>query len=257
MYLCVALFMIILLHAYFIQDTHLQQSAAAIRKKMSDAKIYAPTTMAVYGPTQSGKTEFILRLLKNANEMFTERVEEIHYCYSVYQKAYDKIKEVEGVNKVVMHQGMPLVNDCVKWSYLKNHIIVVFDDLMTELPKNRDMIKFATVNCHHNNITMIILLHNIFEPGLRTLSLNIHYVVLFKNKRDSLQVKTFGRRIVNDGELFYGCFKLATERPYGYLLVDLHPRSDEKYLLRTRIFPNEAPPIIYNDRGKRMNVILK
>ena len=216
---------------------------------MSIVKIYAPTTMAIYGPTQSGKTNFVLRLLKNVNTMFTEHVEEIHYCYGAYQKAYDEIKEVEGVSKVVMHDGMPLVKDCVKWSYMKKHIVVVFDDLMTELSKDRDMVKFVTVNCSHNGITMIVLLHNIFQPGLRTLSINTHYVVLFKNKRDTLQVEMFGRRVMKDRvKYFFACYRKATDKAYGYLFVDMHPKSDDRYVLRTRIFPNETPTIVYDYR---------
>lgn len=213
---------------------------------MSLVKIHTPTTMAIYGPTQSGKTNFVLQLLKHANTMFTERVEEIHYCYSAYQKCYDVIKQVDDVDKVTFHDGMPLVKDCVKWAYMKSHIVVVFDDLMTELSKDKDMIRFVTVNCSHNHITMIVLLHNIFQPGLRTLSINTHYVVLFKNKRDTLQVDTFGRRVMKDRiKFFNACYHKATSKRYGYLFVDLHPYSDDKFELRTRIFPDETPTIVY------------
>ena len=215
---------------------------------MPIVKLFAPTTIAVYGPTQSGKTNFVLQLLKNANAMFTERVEEIHYCYGAYQKAYDEINQIEGVDKVVMHKGMPFVKDCVKWTYMKKHIIVVFDDLMTELSNDRDMVKFVTVNCSHNGITMVVLLHNIFQPGLRTLSLNTHYIVLFKNKRDTLQVEMLGRRVMkHNANYFFQCYQQATKKTYGYLLVDLHPRSEDSFILRTRIFPNEKPTIIYGD----------
>jgi hypothetical protein len=34
-------------------------------------------------------------------------------------------------------------------------------------------------------------------------------------------------------------FTDATEKPYGYLLVDLKPDTDEKYRLRTNVFPGE------------------
>ena len=213
---------------------------------MSFVKLHTPTNMAIYGPTQSGKTKFVLQLLKQANTMFTEHVDEIYYCYGAYQQAYEEIKTVAGVDKTVLYAGMPLVKDCVKWSYMKNHIIIVFDDLMTELGKDKDMVKFVTVNCSHNGITMIVLLHNIFQPGLRTLSINTHYVVLFKNKRDSLQVEMFGRRVMKDRlKYFFDCYRKATQNPYGYLFVDLHPRSDDMYVLRTRIFSDETPTIIY------------
>ena len=76
---------------------------------MSVIKLYAPTTIAVYGPTQSGKTNFVINLLKNASEMFTKRVQEIYYCYEAQQDIYDEIRQVEGVDKVNFHKGMPQV----------------------------------------------------------------------------------------------------------------------------------------------------
>ena len=213
---------------------------------MEVIKLHAPTNIALYGPTQCGKTRFVLTLLKNANVMFTKKIDEIYYCYEAWQECYEEIQIIEGVKKVNMFHGLPSVNECKKWSYMKNHIIVVFDDLMTELSNDKEMVKFVTVYSHHMNITMIVLLHNIFPPKLRTMSLNTHYVVLFKNKRDTLQVETFARRVMHDKiKYFFACYKKAVSIPYGYLFVDLHPHSDEKYELRTRIFPYETPTIVY------------
>ena len=82
------------------------------------------------------------------------------------------------------------------------------------------------------------------------MSLNTHYVVLFKNKRDTLQVEMFARRVMNDKvKYFFTCYKKAISIPYGYLFVDMHPHSDDKYQLRTRIFPNETPTIVYQYKG--------
>jgi len=32
---------------------------------------------------------------------------------------------------------------------------------------------------------------------------------------------------------------------YGYLLIDFSPHTEKKYQLRTRIFPDETPTIVY------------
>ena len=214
-------------------------------------KIHTPTSLGVYGPTQCGKTRFIVNLLKEANTMFTTSVQEIHYCYAVYQDLYTELQQCEGksVEKVTFHEGMPSIEDCREWAYMKHHIVIVLDDLMTDLTKHPEMVKFATVDCHHKNITMVLLLHNIFPPGLRTVSLNIHYVVLFKNKRDTLQVETLGRRVMkNRVKYFFACFQQAVKKPFGYLLVDMHPHSDETYQLRTAILSYERPTVIYTPR---------
>lgn len=218
---------------------------------MSIVKLCAPTTIGIYGPTQSGKTNFVINLLKQASKVFTKPVQEIHYCYASYQDIYNSLKDDKetSVEKVDFHEGMPDIKDCIEWAYMKTHIIIVFDDLMTDLTKDVDMVKFATVDCHHSNITMIVMLHNIFPPGLRTMSLNLHYVILFKNKRDTLQVETLGRRIMKDKlKYFLAVYKHSVARSYGYLLIDMHPRTDEAYQLRTNILPIEAPTIVYTMR---------
>lgn len=218
---------------------------------MSIVQIVTPTTIGIYGPTQSGKTHFVIDLLKESKSLFTKPAEEIYYCYSAYQDAYNGLKEAEhtGGFKTIFHEGMPDMGQCKEWSFMKKHIVIVFDDLMTDMTKDNDIVKFATVDCHHSNITMLVLLHNIFPPGLRTMSLNLHYIILFRNKRDVLQVDTLGRRVMKDRvKYFAAVYRQAVSKPYGYLLIDMHPRTDEAYQLRTRILPSEAPTIIFSPR---------
>ena len=74
----------------------------------------------------------------------------------------------------------------------------------------------------------------------RTMSLNAHYIVLFKNPRDAMQISTLGRQMYpGQNKFLVEAFKNATEKPFGYLLLDLKPDTDEKYRVRTNIFPDE------------------
>ena len=50
---------------------------------------------------------------------------------------------------------------------------------------------------------------------------------------DSLQ------RWPNGSQFAVEAYKDATGAPYGYLLVDLKPDTDERFRLRTNIFPEE------------------
>ena len=53
------------------------------------------------------------------------------------------------------------------------------------------------------------------------MNLNSQYVVLFKNPCDKQQVAVFARQnYPNKSNYFLDKFRAATERPYGYLLVD-------------------------------------
>jgi len=95
---------------------------------------------------------------------------------------------------------------------------------------------------HHRNISILHLTQKLFHKNrhMRTISLNSHYPVLFKNPRDVGQFSTLAR------QMYPSCWKFAeeayrdaTERPFGYLFVDLKPQQDERYRLRANVFPGE------------------
>ena len=60
---------------------------------------------------------------------------------------------------------------------------VVIDDLMLELSNDQRITNLFTKGCHHRNLSVIFILQNIFHRGkkLRDMSLNCHYLVMFKS----------------------------------------------------------------------------
>jgi len=73
-----------------------------------------------------------------------------------------------------------------------------------------------------------------------TISLNSHYMIRFKNPRDAGQFSILARQMYPGGFKFAEeAYRDATERPFGYLFVDLKPQQDERYRLRTNVFPGE------------------
>lgn len=123
-----------------------------------------------------------------------------------------------------------------------DYVVLVLDDVMQEAFASVEIMSLFTINCHHRNMSVIFMTQNIFPPGkcARTISLNCHYIILFKTKRDKLQVQTLGKQIFpGETKYFMSSYRDATIEPFGYLLCDLHPRSDKEFQLRTHIFPNE------------------
>ena len=94
------------------------------------------------------------------------------------------------------------------------------------------------------------LTQNLFPPGerSRTISLNSHVLVVFRNPRDSLGVSTLARQMFpkHTGYLL-DAFHDATSRPYGYLVIDCHQLTPENMRLRTSILPEERQ-IVYVKR---------
>ena len=73
------------------------------------------------------------------------------------------------------------------------------------------------------------------------MSLNSHYMIIFKNPRDTLQVQTLVRQMYPGKSKFLtDAYKDASEKPYGYLVLDLKPETGEKFRVRTNIFPGEV-----------------
>ena len=73
------------------------------------------------------------------------------------------------------------------------------------------------------------------------MSLNCHYLVMFKSPRDSSQVSHLAKQMF-PGHVKYvqETFQDATKRPNGYLLCDLKPETPTDFRLRTNIFPGET-----------------
>ena len=133
--------------------------------------------------------------------------------------------------------------------------LVVIDDLMQELSNDPQITSLFTKGCHHRNLSVIFILQNIFHRGkeLRDMSLNCHYLVLFKSPRDSSQIIHLAKQMF-PGHVKYmqESFQNATSRPYGYLFCDLKPETPTDFRLKTNIFPGETQKDI-----KRLYQILK
>ena len=75
--------------------------------------------------------------------------------------------------------------------------LVIIDDLMREASENTTVLDVFTKGSHHRNTSIIILTQNLFNKGKhsRTISLNSHYIVLFKNPRDASQISHLARQM--------------------------------------------------------------
>ena len=142
-------------------------------------------------------------------------------------------------------QGMPCP-DKIKEIFDGEHHIICLDDLQHEVAISKEAEKLFTQLSHHNNLSVIYLNQNLYYQGkcARTLNLNTAYTVLLKNPRNTQQVALLGRQLGMGSDL-KSAYLDATSKPYGYLVVDLSPKSDEKYRLRSNVFPDEAPVVIY------------
>ena len=113
---------------------------------------------------------------------------------------------------------------------------------------NENLTDLFTKGSHHNNISVIHIVQNLFGKNKhqRTLSLNSHYLVVFKNPRDMSQISFLARQMYPSNKKYVqDAYKDATETPHGYLLIDLKQSTPDNLRLRTGIFPSDPKQILY------------
>ena len=132
--------------------------------------------------------------------------------------------------------GLPDVEDLLDDS---KRTLIVIEDLMSETDQR--VSKLFTKGSHHRNISVIYVSQNLYSKNNRTISLNTHYLVLFKNPRDASQIACLGRQIYpNDSKHFHEAFDDATLQPHNYLLLDFKQSTPEKCRLRASVFPDSG-----------------
>jgi len=192
-----------------------------------------PFTAIVSGPTGCGKTAWVLRLIDNIREKIEPVPSRIWYYYGEYQPVFNNYESVH------FEEGLPQLSDEVFDG--REPSLIVVDDHMFNI--SQEVADIFTKISHHRNISILHFTQNLFDKNkyARTISLNAHYLVLFKNPRDASQFATLARQMCPSSWKFaIEAYEDATSAPYGYLLIDLKPEQDEQCRLRTNVFPGET-----------------
>ena len=189
---------------------------------MSQFHFAHPTTIVLAGPTQCGKTHFLIMAIRK--QCFKPEPQRIVWVYGEMQSAYEElardvplhIEFIKGFTNELYETFDPRVRN-----------LLVLDDQMENkaVHKRGDnaVTKFFTQGSHHRNLTVVYIVQNLFnqDASLRTISLNTHYMVLFKNPRDATQIRTLSQQMYPDNSrMLVDAYRDATSQPYGYLLVE-------------------------------------
>ena len=200
------------------------------------------TATCIVGPTGAGKTWWIRQFITDLPRMYEDPApEKVLYCYGIDQPLFHDM--AAQISYLTFHQGLP-PDDTLE--ALQGHYLIVIDDLASEVVKSDNMQQLFVRGCHHRKLTVMFVLHNIYEQGknARTIALNSQYLILFKNPRDASQIHTLGRQMFpRRPNRLIDAFEDATKPPRGYLVVDMAPTSSDDYRLRTRVFPEEYPVV--------------
>ena len=144
---------------------------------------------------------------------------------------------------VQFHEGIPETNHLKSW-FPKGGLLVL-DDLMAEGGEDKELLDLFTKHSHHQNITVLYLCQDVFPPGkyAKSISRNAHYIVAFKNPRDQLGMRNLLlQAFPTCWQDMMDVYQKVTERPFGYMVLDLHPGSDDSKRVFSHLLTHEGYP---------------
>ena len=197
-----------------------------------------PFSMLVVGPTQSGKTEFVEEMFTSPILHFTtEEDVQIIWFYNHWQPRYEALERELG-SQIEFERGLPDWSESLQELDPEIQHILVFDDLMNQAVNSPILSRLFTQG-RHRNASVILLMQNMFPKGKYNtdISRNAQYLVLFRSPSDRKQINTIADRIFAENRFkFMQIYSKATSIPYGYVLIDNHPRTDPENQVVTDVF---------------------
>ena len=134
------------------------------------------------------------------------------------QKEIENLEFVQGVNFEFIDS---LKNNGTKY-------LLIFDVSCEDICNSKAFVDIATAG-RHRGLSTVYIKHNLFHQSKqgRDVELKNTHNVLFKSPRDVMQVTTLSTQLGLGSELV-DWYLDATSVPFGHLLIDLSPRTDDR-----------------------------
>jgi hypothetical protein len=102
------------------------------------------------------------------------------------------------------------------------------------------------VGSHNWGVSVVMATQHLFHRDLRSARNNSHYIVLMRNPAGGLQVRNLAVQLFSGRTpYFLEAYGDATRSQYSYLLIDMHPITEENMRLKTHIYPDEGWTVVY------------
>ena len=196
-------------------------------------KIKCPATIIISGPTGSGKSYLVQKIIQNLDLVFDRPPLRILYCYSIFQPLFETIKQLSPI-------PIEFQRELDETLVPKQRTLVIADDLQDSA---KIIMDWFTKISHHSDCDILYLNQNIFlqNDAHRTCNLNTHILCLFKNPRNSQQVSYLARQISPGNPKFLlDAYKQATQKPHGYLFLNLQQATPDHLRIRDSFFYPDA-----------------
>ena len=190
-----------------------------------------PARIITAGYSNSGKSEMCSNLIKKYHHKFNT----ILYCGV---NSHD-LQNNPNINEK-LHISSEIVNP-FDYSYNGNTLFIL-DDCFLEAIESKFVVNAFTKG-RHENISTIFITQNLFFSGkfARSIALNCSHYILMRNR--DLGRQLYGKSKASNFVDVY--IKALTVNTYGYLLIDLGPKTPPELQLRTNIIDETPYQIVY------------
>jgi len=137
-------------------------------------------------------------------------------------------------------QGLPDKDDFMQAIHGCKHTLFFIDDLAEFLTESSFISKLFTKFGHHMGVSTFALVQNMTLPGKYKGNIfkNCHIWILFKNESEMHQLRSIGS-CMGICKAFIAIYKTSTKERGGYLVVDRHPDTVDRFKFRSCIIPGQ------------------
>ena len=169
------------------------------------------------GPSGCGKTCFISQLITNLDQISIDPPKKVIYFYKEWQAKFEDMKQALGVNFI---EDNDMIIDQIKDFNVP--ALVIFDDMLNSA-NLKSVAQLFTVFGRHLNLCLAFLTQRLFNNNefFRQISQNSDYIAVFKNPRNSREIRTLAGQITPNTLELLNIYHKATRDPYSYVLINL------------------------------------
>ena len=203
---------------------------------MYDIRLKENFKLFLAGPSRCGKTFFVADLLQNLDTITKDSPSFIIYVYKTWQWKFDEMKHLV---HVFLEDDENVVEN-IKMYATGQSILVVFDDMINSKSLNT-LAPLFTVDGRHMNMSLVFLTQRMFvnDEYFRQISQNCDYFIVFKNPRNSSEIRTLAQQITPGSLFLIKIYIEATKDPFSYLFINLTQECEREVKYLTQIFSKD------------------
>ena len=217
-------------------DTSVTYPSYQNRFEKFDIRLKENFKLFIAGPSRCGKTYFVSDLIENIETFSKQPPSTIVYVYKVWQTKFDEMRSI-------VHMFIPdnenIVNQ-LKDLAIGQPIFVIFDDLLNSTSL-ADISNLFTVDGRHMNMSMAFITQRMFvnNEHFRQISQNCDYFCVFKNPRNSSEIRTLAQQLTPGSLDLVDVYMEATKEPFTYLFINLTQECPPKVKYLSRLFDRD------------------